>query len=257
MQIKINTALTIATYARHTDIATRCFTVILFSKRGVDSGKDQSYFLFASTQEQIDFLRFPLGGMDKEQTRIKAEQYGLIVADKPDSQDICFVPEGRYVDVIERLRPGAMEPGDIVDLDGAILGQHKGIVRYTIGQRRGIGIGGTVDPLYVVKLDPAKKHVIVGPKEALETQEIHVKELNWIGETVPSEGLAITVKVRSTRPGVAATLFMESTDRARLVLHENEAGVSPGQATVFYMGDRVLGGGWINATKSVDPRLHS
>ena len=226
-------------------------------KRGVDSGKDQSYFLFASTQEQIDFLRFPLGGMDKEQTRIKAEQYGLIVADKPDSQDICFVPEGRYVDVIERLRPGAMEPGDIVDLDGAILGQHKGIVRYTIGQRRGIGIGGTVDPLYVVKLDPAKKHVIVGPKEALETQEIHVKELNWIGETVPSEGLAITVKVRSTRPGVAATLFMESTDRARLVLHENEAGVSPGQATVFYMGDRVLGGGWINATKSVDPRLHS
>lgn len=224
--------------------------------RGVDNGKDQSYFLFASTQEQMEFLRFPLGGLDKEQTRKHAERFGLVVADKPDSQDICFVPEGRYVDVIERLRPGAMEPGNIVDLDGNILGEHKGIVRYTIGQRRGIGIGGTADPLYVVKLDPAKKQVIVGPKEALETREIGVKELNWIGEAVPENGLSVTAKVRSTRPGVKATLFMDEVDaHARIVLNESEAGVSPGQAAVFYEGDRVLGGGWIDSTMSADPRL--
>ncbi|MEX0298514.1 MAG: tRNA 2-thiouridine(34) synthase MnmA [Kordiimonas sp.] len=223
--------------------------------RGVDSGKDQSYFLFASTQEQMDFLRFPLGGMDKEQTRKHAERFGLVVADKPDSQDICFVPEGRYVDVIERLRPGAMEPGDIVDLDGNILGEHQGIVRYTIGQRRGIGIGGTADPLYVVKLDPANKHVIVGPKSALEIREIGVKELNWIGEAVPAEGVSVTAKVRSTRPGVKATLYRTEENQARIVLDESEAGVSPGQAAVFYDGDRVLGGGWIEKAMSADPRL--
>ncbi len=224
--------------------------------RGVDNGKDQSYFLFASTQEQMEFLRFPLGGMDKEQTRKHAERFGLEIADKPDSQDICFVPEGRYVDVIERLRPGAMEPGNIVDLDGNVLGEHKGIVRYTIGQRRGIGIGGTADPLYVVKLDPAKKQVIVGPKEALETRELGVKELNWIGEAVPAEGLRITAKVRSTRPGVPATLFLGAAGaHARIILNESEAGVAPGQAAVFYDGDRVLGGGWIEKTVSVDARL--
>lgn len=225
--------------------------------RGVDNGKDQSYFLFASTQEQMEFLRFPLGGMDKEQTRKHAERFGLEIADKPDSQDICFVPEGRYVDVIERLRPGAMEPGSIVDLDGNVLGEHKGIVRYTIGQRRGIGIGGTADPLYVVKLDPGKKQVIVGPKEALETRELGVKDLNWIGESVPIEGLPVTAKVRSTRPGVPATLYFDGTGaHARIVLNESEAGVAPGQAAVFYDGDRVLGGGWIEKTVSVDARLH-
>ena len=223
--------------------------------RGVDSGKDQSYFLFATTQEQIEFLRFPLGSMDKEETRMQAERIGLSVADKPDSQDICFVPEGGYVSVIERLRPGAMEPGDIVDMDGNILGQHEGIVKYTIGQRRGIGIGGTADPLYVVKLDPAKKRVIVGPQKALETREIGVKELSWIGETVPEAGLEVVAKIRSTRPGVPATLYKEEGARARIVLHEAEAGVSPGQAAVFYAGERMLGGGWIDGAVGADPRL--
>ncbi|WP_417464918.1 tRNA 2-thiouridine(34) synthase MnmA [Kordiimonas sp.] len=222
--------------------------------RGVDSGKDQSYFLFATTQVQMDFLRFPLGHLDKAQTRDHAERFGLTVADKPDSQDICFVPEGRYVDVIERLRPGALEPGDIVDIDGNVLGQHEGIVKYTIGQRRGIGIGGTDEPLYVVKLNPAKKQVIVGPKEALLTTAIGVKDVNWIGDPVPAEGLMVTAKIRSTRPGVPARLFMEGT-RVRLVLEEAEAGVSPGQAAVFYEGDRVLGGGWIDRAESADPRL--
>ncbi len=229
--------------------------------RGVDAGKDQSYFLFATTQEQIDFLRFPLGHMDKEETRRHAERFGLSVADKPDSQDICFVPQGRYVDVIERLRPGALEPGDIVDVDGNVLGQHEGIVKYTIGQRRGIGIGGTEEPLYVVKLDPAKKQVIVGPKEALLTSAIKVKDVNWIGEQVPTEGLDVIAKIRSTRPGVPATLFLEEgadgKPAAHIVLKEAEAGVSPGQAAVFYQDDRVLGGGWIAGAISADPRLNA
>ena len=223
--------------------------------RGADSGKDQSYFLFATTQEQMDFLRFPLGGMDKEETRAHAEKFGLTVADKPDSQDICFVPEGGYVDVIERLRPGAMEPGDIVDIDGNVIGQHKGIVRYTIGQRRGIGVGGTAEPLYVLKLDPTGRRVIVGPKEALLTSEIHVKDVSWIGEDIPAEGLPVIAKVRSTRPGVPATLFSEEEATARLVLDVSEAGISPGQAAVFYDGDRMLGGGWISGAVSSDPRL--
>jgi tRNA-specific 2-thiouridylase len=222
--------------------------------RGIDSGKDQSYFLFATTQEQMDFLRFPLGHMDKEQTRQEAERFGLVVADKPDSQDICFVPEGRYVDVIERLRPGALEPGDIVDIDGNVLGRHDGIVKYTIGQRRGLGIGGFEDPIYVVKLDAARKRVIVGPREALETAEIGVKDVNWIGESVPAEGLPVIAKIRSTRPGVPARIFL-ADGRARVVLDEPEAGVSPGQAAVFYDGDRVLGGGWIDSATSADPRL--
>jgi len=223
--------------------------------RGMDSGKDQSYFLFATTQDQIDFLRFPLGHMDKDETRKHAERFGLSVADKPDSQDICFVPEGGYASVIERLRPGAMEPGDIVDMDGQILGRHEGIVKYTVGQRRGIGVGGTVDPLYVVKLDPASKRVIVGPKSALKTSEIAVKDLSWIGEEIPSGGLEVIAKIRSTRPGVAAKIFAEEEGRVRISLHEAEEGVSPGQAAVFYDGDRVLGGGWIERAISVDPRL--
>lgn len=223
--------------------------------RGNDSGKDQSYFLFATTQEQMDFLRFPLGHMDKTETREHAERFGLSVADKPDSQDICFVPEGRYVDVIERLRPGALEPGEIVDVDGNVLGTHEGIVKYTIGQRRGIGVGGSAEPLYVVKLNPAKKQVIVGPKEALLTNAIGVKDVNWIGEAVPAEGIKVAAKIRSTRPGVPATLFLEDGGRARLELDNAEAGVSPGQAAVFYAGDRVLGGGWIDRAESADPRL--
>ncbi|MCJ9429547.1 tRNA 2-thiouridine(34) synthase MnmA [Kordiimonas marina] len=225
-----------------------------YLSRGLDMGKDQSYFLFATTREQIDFLRFPLGHMDKDTTRKHAERFGLSVADKPDSQDICFVPEGRYVDVIERLRPGALEPGEIVDIDGNVLGMHEGIIKYTVGQRRGLGVGGTEEPLYVVKLDPAKKQVIVGPKEALTTSEIGVKDVNWVAGDVPADGLDVTVKIRSTRPGVPARLYLED-GRARLVLQDAEAGVSPGQAAVFYNGDRVLGGGWIDRAVSADPRL--
>jgi len=216
--------------------------------RAVDDLKDQSYFLFATTQDQLDYLRFPLGGMEKDDVRLLAEKYGLQVADKPDSQDICFVPNGNYASIIERLRPGASEAGDIVHLDGETLGQHKGIIHYTIGQRKGIGIGGR-EPLYVVKLDAAKKHVIVGPKEALEVSEITLKEINWLGgPEIQEAGQEIQVKVRSTRPPVPATLFLTpDMQAARLELHIPEEGISPGQAAVFYAGDRVLGGGWITS----------
>jgi len=216
--------------------------------RAVDDLKDQSYFLFATTQDQLDYLRFPLGGMEKDDVRRLAEKYGLQVADKPDSQDICFVPNGNYASIIERLRPGASEAGDIVHLDGETLGQHKGIIHYTIGQRKGIGIGGR-EPLYVVKLDAAKKHVIVGPKEALEVSEITLKEINWLGgPEIQEAGQEIQVKVRSTRPPVPATLFLTpDMQAARLELHIPEEGISPGHAAVFYAGDRVLGGGWITS----------
>lgn len=216
--------------------------------RGVDDGKDQSYFLFASTQEQIDFLRFPLGGMDKDETRAHAERFGLAIADKPDSQDICFVPEGGYVSVIERLRPGAMEPGEIVDIDGNILGEHKGIVRYTIGQRRGIGIGGGVsknnEPLYVVSIEPATNRVIVGPKAALARNIIHVQGCNWL-ENVPKDGLSIDLKFRSVMKPVPARLMGGANGAAKIHLDEAQYGISPGQAAVCYHNDRVLGGGWI------------
>ncbi len=219
--------------------------------KAVDETKDQSYFLFATTQEQLNYLRFPLGAMVKDDVRVLAEKYGLAIANKPDSQDICFVPEGGYASVIERLRPGAGEPGEIVHLDGRVLGEHKGIIYYTIGQRRGIGIGGG-DPLYVVKLDPEKKQVIVGPKEALEISKVHIKELNWLGnDPIPHNGKKIYVKVRSTRPAEPATLFPgESEDDAYFVLDNPEYGVSAGQAAVFYDGDRLLGGGWIDCAVS-------
>ncbi|VAV94425.1 tRNA-specific 2-thiouridylase MnmA, partial [hydrothermal vent metagenome] len=214
--------------------------------RAVDDSRDQSYFLFATTQEQLDYLRFPLGRMEKDEVRKLAEKYGLSVADKPDSQDICFVPGGDYASVIERLRPGASEPGDIIHLDGEILGHHKGIIHYTIGQRRGLGIGGR-DPLYVIRLDADRKQVIVGPKEALGVSDLAIKEVNWLGaRQIPEKGLELQVKVRSTRPAVPATLFPDHGEgRARIKLHDPEQGISPGQAAVFYDDDRVLGGGWI------------
>lgn len=223
--------------------------------KAVDTSRDQSYFLFTTTQEQLDFIRFPLGGLQKPEVRALAEKYGLQVADKPDSQDICFVPEGRYTSVIERLRPGAMEPGEIVDLDGNVLGEHAGIIRYTIGQRRGLGVGGMEDPLYVVKLAAEQKRVIVGPKEALDCAAIDVKELNWLGEDIPVEGLDVEVKIRSTRPPVKGRIERVDGDRARVAFLEQEAGVSPGQAAVFYAGTRVLGGSWIDRAISADPRL--
>lgn len=218
--------------------------------RAGDEGKDQSYFLFATTREQLDYLRFPLGELrSKEETRALAEKYGLSVADKPDSQDICFVPSGGYAAVIEKLRPGASEPGDIVHLDGRVLGRHDGIIHFTIGQRRGIGIGGG-EPLYVVRLDPETRRVIVGPREALATRNVPVTEVNWIGdgtfEEAPEGGHPALVKVRSTRPPRPARIH-PAAEGARVELLSPEEGVAPGQACVFYGedGSRVLGGGWI------------
>ena len=218
--------------------------------RAADANRDQSYFLFATTQEQLDFLRFPLGHLaSKSETRALAAKYGLPVADKPDSQDICFVPSGNYASVIEKLRPGASDPGEIVHLDGRVLGEHRGVIHYTIGQRRGIGIGGG-EPLYVVKLEAEAKRVIVGPREALATRHVPVSEINWIGggafHDAPEGGHEALVKVRSTRPPTAARLHPREGG-AEVELLDPEEGVAPGQACVFYDTDnsRVLGGGWI------------
>ncbi|WP_137700577.1 tRNA 2-thiouridine(34) synthase MnmA [Marimonas lutisalis] len=217
-----------------------------------DAGRDQSYFLFSTTREQLDFLRFPLGHLkSKDETRALAEKYGLSVAWKPDSQDICFVPNGDYASVIEKLRPGAAEPGEIVDIDGNVLGTHKGVIHYTIGQRRGLGIGGLSDPLYVVKLDVDNRRVIVGPKDMLATRTVPVREVNWLGDD-PFEAVAtreISIKVRSTRPPRPAILRALSPTTAEVELLTPEEGVSPGQACVFYEtgGTRIFGGGWIHA----------
>ena len=215
-----------------------------------DANRDQSYFLFSTTQEQLDYLRFPLGHLpSKAETRALAARYGLPVADKPDSQDICFVPNGNYAAVIEKLRPGAADPGQIVHADGRVLGEHRGVIHYTIGQRRGLGIGGLEEPLYVVKLDVEKKQVIVGPKELLATRTVPVREVNWLGDGPFAEGgpREIAVKVRSTRPPTTALLRPLSETEAEVELSVAEEGVSPGQACVFYDPDstRVLGGGWI------------
>ncbi|MEM1379092.1 MAG: tRNA 2-thiouridine(34) synthase MnmA [Pseudomonadota bacterium] len=219
--------------------------------RAEDSGKDQSYFLFATTRAQLDFLRFPLGGFPKSQTRALAEEMGLEVADKPDSQDICFVPEGKYTAVVERLRPGASEPGEIVDRAGNVLGRHAGVIHYTVGQRRGLGIGGQETPLYVVGLNAEDRRVIVGPQEALLTARVRLKEVNWIGASdgLP-EALDVRVKLRSTRPPAPARLGCDR-EGAFVDLEVPEAGVAPGQACVFYdVGStRVLGGGWIARTE--------
>ncbi|MGR3700751.1 MAG: tRNA 2-thiouridine(34) synthase MnmA [Paracoccaceae bacterium] len=215
-----------------------------------DAARDQSYFLFSTTAEQLDYLRFPLGHLaSKAETRALAARYGLPVADKPDSQDICFVPNGNYAAVIEKLRPGAAEPGEIVDVAGNVLGTHKGVIHYTIGQRRGLGIGGLEDPLYVVKLDVDTKRVIVGPKEMLSTRVVPLREINWLGDA-PFDSAAewhVTVKVRSTRPPREAVIRPLSATTATVELLTPEEGVSPGQACVFYDpgSSRVLGGGWI------------
>jgi len=215
-----------------------------------DANRDQSYFLFSTTPEQLEFLRFPLGHLpSKDATRALAAKYGLAVADKPDSQDICFVPNGNYASVIEKLRPGAAESGDIVDTDGTVLGQHNGVLHYTVGQRRGLGIGGLADPLYVVKLDVDKRQVIVGPKEMLSTRSVPVREINWLGdEDLQSRAeWPISVRVRSTRPPREAILRPTGPDTAEVELLSPEEGVSPGQACVFYDTDssRIFGGGWI------------
>ncbi|WP_071799029.1 tRNA 2-thiouridine(34) synthase MnmA [Natronohydrobacter thiooxidans] len=218
--------------------------------RAADPVRDQSYFLFSTTREQLDFLRFPLGHLaTKAETRALAAQHGLSVADKPDSQDICFVPDGDYARVIEKLRPGAADPGEIVDMAGRVLGAHEGIIHYTIGQRRGLGIGGLSEPLYVVRLDPETRRVIVGPKAALATRTVPVREINWLGDE-PFTGRPeweLSVKLRSTRPPAPALVRPLSETEAEVELLTPEEGVSPGQACVFYApeGSRVFGGGWI------------
>lgn len=220
--------------------------------RGVDPIRDQSYFLFTTTRQQLDFLRFPLGSLGKDETRALANEFGLSVASKPDSQDICFVPEGKYADVIMKLRPEAGEPGNIVHLDGRVLGRHTGILNFTIGQRKGLGVA-TGDPLYVVRIDAQTRDVLVGPREALFSKRIHLKDVNWLGDDplrdIGADGLAIGAKVRSTRPPMAARLFAPEDGGVQVVLDDGDEGVSPGQACVFYDPDggemRVLGGGWI------------
>jgi len=218
--------------------------------RARDAERDQSYFLFATTREQLDFLRFPLGDKTKAETRELARRFGLSVADKHDSQDICFVPTGRYTDVIERLRPGAAEPGDIVDLDGHLLGRHHGIIHFTIGQRRGLGVA-TGHPLYVIGLDATTRRVIVGPREALRRSRMQLRDVNWIGEGALDAAVGddrVFVKVRSTRPPQPAWL-RRSASGIEVELVGGEDGVSPGQACVFYDApdgqSRVLGGGFI------------
>jgi tRNA-specific 2-thiouridylase len=218
--------------------------------QAADPARDQSYFLFSTTSEQLSYLRFPLGHLaSKAETRALAAKYGLPVADKPDSQDICFVPNGDYAAVIEKLRPGAADPGEIVDMDGNVLGQHRGVIHYTIGQRKGLGIGGLGEPLYVVKLDPETRRVIVGPKAALSTRIIPVREINWLGDA-PFDSRPewhLKVKVRSTRPPREAILRPTGPTTAEVELLAPEDGVSAGQACVFYApeGSRIYGGGWI------------
>ncbi len=213
--------------------------------RAANELKDQSYFLFATTQEQLEFLRFPLGGMSKDETRAEAERLGLSISDKPDSQDICFVPNGNYSEVIKKMRPGAVGPGEIVDTMGNILGSHQGIINYTIGQRRGLDIGGG-DPLYVLRLEPHLGRVVVGPKEELLQEVIVLDKINWLGdEPLGCDPIEIFVKIRSMTPLLPATLRSTEGNKGRVVLFSAYAGVAPGQACVFYDGERMLGGGWI------------
>jgi len=214
--------------------------------KGLDADKDQSYFLFTTTQEQLDYLYFPLGGMDKKTTRSHAARLGLKVAEKPESQDICFVPAGKYADVVEKLRPGAAEPGDIVDRDGNVVGQHQGIIHYTVGQRRGLGISAA-DPLYVTALDAINKRVIVGPKNALLCDGLTARELNWlIARPGIGQRLHCQIKVRSAASPINATVSANADETVDVSFDEPQAGIAPGQAAVFYDGDRVLGGGWIS-----------
>lgn len=217
--------------------------------RAVDHTRDQSYFLFTTTQEQLDYLRFPLGAMPKSETREHAKRFGLLVAEKPDSQDICFVPNGSYAKVVEKLRPGSLESGEIVDLSGKVLGRHDGIINYTIGQRKGLGIAHPT-PLFVIRLEPQTNRVVVGPKEALGQTVIWLRELNLLEDSVMyKEGRRCTVKVRSTKDPLAATVYLRDKGYAEVILDEPEFGVAAGQACVFYEGRRVLGGGWIIAAE--------
>jgi len=221
--------------------------------RGVDPARDQSYFLFATTRPQLDFLRFPLGHLPKAETRALAARFGLPVADKPDSQDICFVPTGGYADVVAKLRTGAIEPGEIVDLEGRVLGRHEGVIGFTVGQRRGLKLGdrGDGEPLYVVRLDAARHRVVVGPKAALGRTRLSLREVNWLGAgDAPDAGTPVAARLRSAMAPVPATVAPAPDGRLAVTLEEPHTGVAPGQACVLYDGDRVLGGGWIEREPS-------
>jgi tRNA-specific 2-thiouridylase len=228
--------------------------------RGRDAERDQSYFLFSTTREQLQFLRFPLGDLEKDTTRKLAREFGLPTAAKSDSQDICFVPAGRYTGVIERLRPGAAEPGDIVHVDGRVLGRHGGIINYTIGQRRGIGVAAA-EPLYVVRLDAKRREVVVGPRDWLRTRHIALRDVNWLGdealEDLGGRGKDVLARIRSSGPLRPAVLRVEPSGIS-VDLAAGEDGVSPGQACVLYAGEergeRLLGGGWIKSTEATGMR---
>jgi tRNA-specific 2-thiouridylase len=213
--------------------------------RAADPRRDQSYFLFTTSQEQLQFLRFPLGDLAaKSATRDLAQAFGLPVAAKPDSQDICFVPDGRYGELIERLRPGAVEPGDIVDTDGRVLGRHEGVINFTVGQRRGLGLSGP-EPLYVLRLEAEARRVVVGPRAALARRLIGLHEINWLDHDRPEDGRLVQARIRSTHPPVGATIAIAESGELAIDLLQPEEAVAPGQACVLYDGDRVLGGGWI------------
>jgi tRNA-specific 2-thiouridylase len=213
--------------------------------KGVDKNKDQSYFLFTTTKEQLDFLKFPLGSFTKEETRALAEKYDLKVAKKPESQDICFVPNGNYAEIIKRLRPESYNTGDIVSTDGKVLGKHSGIVNFTIGQRKKIGVSHS-KPLYVIKIEPETNRVIVGEKEYLKSKKLHIKEINWLAkdEALKTE-LNCSVRLRSNHEEIDATVRYLGDGKADITLDSSYYGITPGQACVMYEGDRVLGGGWI------------
>ncbi|MCP5411601.1 MAG: tRNA 2-thiouridine(34) synthase MnmA [Alphaproteobacteria bacterium] len=216
----------------------------------VDPVRDQSYFLFATTQDQLDYLRFPLGAMDKRAVRAIAAELGLVNAAKPDSQDICFVPDGHYTGIVDRIRPDAARPGEIVDQAGTVLGRHDGISHFTVGQRKGLGLSGNAEPLFVLKLDPVNARVVVGPRSALAASVIDLHDVNWLAPgNAPFD---CKVKVRSMRPPVAATVTPLGDGAARVALAAPEEAIAPGQACVFYApdGSRVLGGGWIGQSQA-------
>ena len=211
--------------------------------KGADPRRDQSYFLYGTTRDQLDFLRFPLGDLPKDEVRRIASGLGLEVASKPDSQDICFVPDGDYAGLVKKLRPETEAPGDIVAVDGRVLGRHRGVVHFTVGQRRGIEVGGQKEPLYVIRIEPDQARIVVGPRRALAVESMRVADWNWLAE----EQREVSVKVRSLAPAVPAF-----RDGEWVRFSEAEYGVAPGQAAVLYDGTRLLGGGWIAETAAVD-----
>jgi tRNA-uridine 2-sulfurtransferase len=221
--------------------------------RARDLTRDQSYFLSRTTQAELDFLRFPLGGLDKDETRALARDFGLPVAAKPDSQDICFVPQGSYAALVTRLRPDAGEPGDIVDASGQVLGRHQGIAHFTVGQRKGLGLAAA-EPLYVLRIEPATGRVVVGPRSALGETRVWLADINWLGPPLnPGEGVPVAAKLRSAQPPVPATLHPGATagGNAELVLDAPAGAIAPGQAAVLYEGERVLGSGWIRRRDAI------